>query len=264
MVRQDIKEKSKLTVKEWREYTQSVWVIANVKNKVHPAVFPEEIPRRLIKLFSFVGDTVLDPFAGIGTTLFVANSLGRHSIGIDIYPKYIQTTRRRLSQQFLFDNEASCKIYLGDARDLSMLDDNSINLIVTSPPYWNKVKYGQQEKDLANIDDYFAFIAEMKKVFEECYRVLKPKMRMCIVTANVHEATKQGLRRFPLESDYILACREVGFFLVSEVIWYKGPTGGPWGVSAGQRPIFGSYPYPPNFLFMDLHEYIPILKKPGD
>jgi len=262
MVTKDVKEKSKLTVNEWREYTQSVWVIPNVKDKVHPAVFPEEIPRRLIKLFSFVGETVLDPFMGIGTTLLVARSLGRNSIGIELYPKYIEITKKRLSQQLLIKNETTWKIFQGDARDLSMLESESVDLIVTSPPYWNKVKYGEDRADLANIDDYFNFIDNMKKAFKECYRVLKPGRRMCIVTANVHAATERGLVRFPLESDYIVACRQVGFILVSEVVWYKGPTGGPWGVSAGQRPIFGSYPYPPNFLFIDLHEYIPIFKKP--
>ena len=58
------KEASRLTKEEWREYTKTVWSIANTSDPDHPAVFPPEIPHRLIKMFSFVGDRVLDPFAG--------------------------------------------------------------------------------------------------------------------------------------------------------------------------------------------------------
>lgn len=69
------KEKSKVTKEEWREYTKTVWHIANTSDPNHPAVFPVEIPRRLIKLFSFHGETVLDPFAGTGTTAIAAIEL---------------------------------------------------------------------------------------------------------------------------------------------------------------------------------------------
>ena len=63
-----VKEKSRLTKEEWREYTKTVWAIANTSREDHPAVFPEEIPYRLARMFSFVWETVLDPFAGTGTT----------------------------------------------------------------------------------------------------------------------------------------------------------------------------------------------------
>src|SRR5579872_4070437 len=62
------KEQSKVTKEEWKEFTKSVWQIANTSHPDHPAVFPEEIPRRLIKLFSMVGDVICDPFVGTGTT----------------------------------------------------------------------------------------------------------------------------------------------------------------------------------------------------
>ena len=73
------KERSKLTKEEWREYTKTVWHIANVSDSEHPAVFPIEIPRRLIKLFTFVDEPVLDPFAGSGTTAIAALKLGAAS-----------------------------------------------------------------------------------------------------------------------------------------------------------------------------------------
>ncbi|MFP4000419.1 MAG: DNA methyltransferase, partial [Thermoplasmata archaeon] len=71
------KEKSKLSKEEWREYTKSVWRVANVQHSKHPAMFPEEIPKRLIKLFSFVGERILDPFCGVSTTGLAALNLNR-------------------------------------------------------------------------------------------------------------------------------------------------------------------------------------------
>src|SRR2546428_10063134 len=91
----EIKAKSIVSKDEWREYTKTVWHIANVSDPDHPAVFPAEIPQRLIKLFSFHGETVLDPFGGIGTTAQAAILLERRAICIDQNPKYTRIIRRR-------------------------------------------------------------------------------------------------------------------------------------------------------------------------
>jgi len=99
----DIKEKSKLTIEEWREYTQNLWTIQTVQsNNIHPAMFPLELPKRLIKLYSFWGDTVLDPFVGSGTTCVAARESGRLFIGIDISEEYVELAKKRLSQEILF------------------------------------------------------------------------------------------------------------------------------------------------------------------
>jgi len=96
-----IKEDSKMTFNEFKWAAESVWHINGEKNKDHPCPFPEEIPRRLIKLFSFVGEVVLDSFMGSGTTLFVAKSLKRRYIGIDLNKNYVDYTNKRLQQEFL-------------------------------------------------------------------------------------------------------------------------------------------------------------------
>ncbi|WP_394743092.1 DNA-methyltransferase [Natronococcus roseus] len=93
------REASKLTSDEWREYAQSVWELPRASPDVetdHPATFPLELPRRLIALYSFAGDLVLDPFVGVGTTAVAAAQTGRNYIGIDRNDAYIETARRRL------------------------------------------------------------------------------------------------------------------------------------------------------------------------
>lgn len=97
------KEKSKLNKEEWVNYTKQIWNIAipNKKDKAfgkHSAIMPEEIPKRLIKLFSFKNDLILDPFAGSGTTLKVAKDLKRNSIGYEIYENYIDVVQKKVGE----------------------------------------------------------------------------------------------------------------------------------------------------------------------
>ena len=83
-VPKDTMEKSKLTMEEWNEYFCSHWTFEGARQNKHIAVFPEELPKRLIKMFSFIGDTVLDPFMGSGTTALAACNLERNSVGYEI------------------------------------------------------------------------------------------------------------------------------------------------------------------------------------
>lgn len=255
----DQKEASALTKEEWREYTKTVWSIANISDPDHPAVFPPEIPKRLIKLFSFVGETILDPFAGTGTTGRVAAELGRHGICIDQNPEYV--ARMTADRARLNGSAERFTPKLGDARKLE-LSDSSVGLAITSPPYWNKANYGAGEANLGNVSGYLSFVESLRPAFEEVFRVLLPGRKFCVNTANVNQHTEHGLLTFPLATDLVILLREVGFVLVNEIIWNKDGTGGKWGSANGQRPIFGSYPYPPNFLFKNVHEYIIIAAKP--
>lgn len=259
------KEKSKVTKEEWREYTKTVWSIANTSHEYHPAVFPAEIPLRLAKLFSFYGETILDPFAGIGTTAKAVIPLGRRAVCVDQnfdYVRIIKTECCALQNGHGPEFESLVAVR-GDSRNLSFIEDNSVGLVVTSPPYWNKADYGNSESNLGNIASYSSFIASIRPVFKECFRVLMPGRKMCVVTANVNQHTDHGLLTFPLATDFAVLLREIGFVMVNEIIWSKDGTGGKWGSYGAQRPIFGSYPYPPNFLFKNVHEYILVFAKPG-
>ena len=146
---------------------------------------------------------------------------------------------------------------------MDFIKDGAIGLIVTSPPYWDKADYGKGKNNLGNRANYIEFLDSLHPVFEECYRVLMPGRKLCVVTANVNQYTDHGLLTFPLATDFAVLLRDLGFVMVNEIIWSKDGSGGKWGSYGAQRPIFGSYPYPPNFLFKNVHEYILIFSKPG-
>lgn len=86
-----------ITKREFLEFSGSMWrVPSKIEVAEHPAQFPEQIPHRCIKLFTFKGEWVLDPFAGVGTTLIAASKLGRNSLGVEISPSYVEKTIKRL------------------------------------------------------------------------------------------------------------------------------------------------------------------------
>lgn len=96
IVSKEAKEKSKMTTEEWNTYFNGHWNFAGEKQDKHLAMFPEELPRRLIKMFSFVGDTVLDPFLGSGTTCLTARKLERNSVGYEINEDFLPIIKEKL------------------------------------------------------------------------------------------------------------------------------------------------------------------------
>lgn len=91
------KELSKMTAEEWNTFFAGHWNFAGARQSGHIAMFPEELPRRLIKMFSFVGETVLDPFAGSGTTALAAKNTDRNSVGFEINPEFIPIIKEKLN-----------------------------------------------------------------------------------------------------------------------------------------------------------------------
>ncbi len=90
------KEQSRLSAEEWNEYFAGHWHFPGEKQDKHLAMFPEELPRRLIRMFSFVGDTVLDPFLGSGTTSLAARKLERNSVGYEINESFLPVIRKKI------------------------------------------------------------------------------------------------------------------------------------------------------------------------
>lgn len=103
---QNIKEKSRLTTDEWNKYFAGHWNFNGVRQEQHLAMFPEELPKRLIKMFSFVGETILDPFLGSGTTVLAAKNLERNSVGYEINNNFLPFIKEKtgMNQKGLFSN----------------------------------------------------------------------------------------------------------------------------------------------------------------
>ena len=118
------KNMSKLTKEEWDQYFSSHWYFNGTRQNEHIAMFPEELPKRLIKMFSFVGETVLDPFAGSGTTSLAARLLGRNSIGYEINKEFKPIIKEKVleSQATFFDEE--CELSFIEGYDESFSFDS--------------------------------------------------------------------------------------------------------------------------------------------
>ncbi|NOT96619.1 MAG: site-specific DNA-methyltransferase [Nitrospira sp.] len=98
-VTQDLRERSKISLDEWRAWTQQWWRVESIseKFKLHPAVFPVEIPYRLIRMYSYEGDTILDPYMGTGASMLAANRCGRKFIGFEIDPDCLRLVEERIA-----------------------------------------------------------------------------------------------------------------------------------------------------------------------
>ncbi len=118
-VSRDVKDRSRMTIEQWNQYFAGHWNIPGEKQNKHLAAFPEEVPKRLIQMFSFVGDMVLDPFLGSGTTSLAAKNLQRNSIGYEINPDFVPLIKEKLGlrQGTIFD-EAKFEIVRQNTMDI--------------------------------------------------------------------------------------------------------------------------------------------------
>ncbi len=109
-VSNEIKEASRIKKEEWKEYFSGHWQFGGAKQDKHLAMFPEELPKRIIKMFSFVGETVLDPFLGSGTTSLAAEKLGRNSIGYEINKDFLPVIKNKLETRVDLFHEPKIEI----------------------------------------------------------------------------------------------------------------------------------------------------------
>ena len=150
----------------------------------------------------------------------------------------------------------------GDARDLSFLDNESIHLIVTSPPYWNLKRYNENPDQLGHINDYESFLNELEKVWREVFRVLVPGGRLECVVGDVCVSRRRFGRHlvFPLHADICVLCRKIGFDNLNPIIWHKIANAS-FEVENGCK--FLGKPYEPNAIIKNDMEFILMQRKPG-
>lgn len=143
------------------------------------------IPRNLILRYSKEGETILDQFAGGGTTLVEAKLLGRNIIGVDINQSALDRCYEKVD--FEFQNAGDVSIKLGDARNLYFLPDNSIDLICTHPPYADIIHYSADNPNDLSLFGVNEYLQQMNNVAIESYRVLKKGKFCCILIGDTRK-----------------------------------------------------------------------------
>lgn len=219
------------------------------------------IPRNVILKYSEPGELVLDYFCGAGTTAVEAKLLGRRCVALDINDKAIELAKGNLefeitpSQQLVFtEGKDKLQVYepellVGDARDLCLLGDSSVDLICAHPPYTNIIHYTDSKEGDLSFFDIEEFLKEMATVARESFRVLKPGRQCAILIGDM----RRKKHVIPLGFKLINVYLDAGFKLRELVIkrQHNCKTTGFW--------YENSIKY--NFLLL-AHEYLPIFEKP--
>lgn len=285
-MQQEKKLRINLKGDEWTRLSISVWDdIAKTPEErklKHPAMFPSMLVRRLIKIFSYQKEEViLDPFLGIGSTLYGAALEGRSGVGFEIVPEFAQKAKQRLTllgnelfseftpiffnkpEPIMFSpTQRKLIIYQLDARRLNeCLSPKSVHLCITSPPYWNILtrkrtadyketrKYSDLSEDLGNIPEYQTFLDELGKVFSKVRETLLPNRYLIVVVMDI----RQGPYFVPYHMDVAHLVTRIGFSFEDIIIWDRRKE------YNNLRPL--GYPY--KFIVNKTHEYILIFRKIG-
>ena len=242
-----------LNGKEWVKSTKSVWgnnnkiSHNNIKSalktgillsespqrdtlkKNHPATFSEKDISKLILFFTKSKETVLDPFSGSGSTGVSAVETERNFIGIELYPEWHSLSQIRIEQtKNSINNNTSTQIFCGESLEtMKNIPENSIDFIVTSPPYWgilekkdHKAKkerlskglstdYGKNELDLSLINDYDNFLNTLLLHCHEYYRLLKFKHYTAIIVSDF----RHGQKYYMFHSDIANLMTKSGFII---------------------------------------------------
>ncbi len=204
--------------------------------------WPPQMARGLILMYTRPGDTVVDPMMGSGTTCIEAKLLGRNCIGVDINYNAVMLAYHRIhlleeylmklfgENQAVFSNytndlempsikdimNAKVELYHGDARNLDKINDSSIDLVATHPPYFNIIKYSRSriEGDLSSAKNMKEYLAMIREVSKEAYRILKPGRHMAILVGD----TRSRRHYVPITHYVLEILLRTGFILREEIV----------------------------------------------
>ncbi|MCA6070511.1 MAG: hypothetical protein LE180_05350 [Endomicrobium sp.] len=249
---------NKLTPTEWALLSKNVITEDDILNPVwnnlssprnkyqleHGAVYPVKLCERLIKMYSAEGDSVFDPFLGIGTTMIAAQALNRHCVGIELNHKFADIAQKWLDDaQGLFANKLHYKIVKDDCRNmLKHIHKEKIQLTVTSPPYADFIQkslkdretthktsvikyennstvkqYSQNEQDFGNLS-YDKFLLQIKQALKDNFVLTKTGGYSCWVVKDYRD-TKNKIPYVPFHSDLARAGEEAGWKYHDLIVW---------------------------------------------
>ncbi|MCK5151516.1 MAG: site-specific DNA-methyltransferase [Candidatus Thorarchaeota archaeon] len=202
--------------KEWVKATKS-WFVVNPKPRkaaqvIHPAKYPEELVAHFVRFFTKENGWVLDPFAGVGSTLIACKEMNRNSIGIELNPDFIDIADSSLSK---IEGSSTSQMIPGDAYlTIGQIEQHYegeapiFDFLMTSPPYWNMLRksrggnetvhkereenglpiyYSDLVLDVGNIESYEEYIERLGQIFDRISPLLKDKAYLVIVAQNMRD-----------------------------------------------------------------------------
>ena len=180
--------------------------------KSHPAKFPEELVKRFLAYFTKEGGWVIDPFAGVGSTLVACRELGRNSVGIELNPEFVKLARPILKNT---SGNGTQQMLLGNSLNATTLLEEQLrpkvpqfDYLITSPPYWNMLRksrggndsvhkkrgedglkqyYSDSEQDLGNVESYEEYIESVASIISALKPVLAPKAYVTLIVQNMRD-----------------------------------------------------------------------------
>ena len=274
--------------KRWLQNSISVWSdIRKTPDEMrlkHPAMFPQMLVERLIETFlPTESNLVLDPFAGSGSTILAAEAMGKKGIGLELSPEYVALARSRLEEQAKPEarsqrsevrnqgtrskrqgaerTDFQSVIYQASAVELlAYVKPDSVDLCITSPPYWNILNqrrtadlkatrhYGNLDGDLGIVESYDEFLSMATEIFRNVLSVLKPGAYCCVIVMDLRKKNQF----FPLHSDLASRLQEAGYLYDDLIIWNRQSE------YNNLRPLG----YPSVFRVNKVHEFVLLMQKP--
>ncbi len=233
-----------LDAKTWVKSTKS-WFVVNPRSRSaedleHPAKYPEELVERFISFFTKQGAWILDPFAGVGSTLIACRESGRNAVGIELHEDFVESGKKQISS---ITGSGMQHLLVGDSQDaIAIINQNFgevppiFDYLITSPPYWDMLRksrggnesvhrqrmqqglkqyYSESERDLGNITNYEEYISILGTLFGQLKPLLKEKAYLTVVVQNMRDI--DGKLR-PIAWDLAKRISE-DFELRQEMIW---------------------------------------------